>query len=289
MTTQARPQARAALDIRPLTPQLGAEVRDLDLRGAVAAETRRALNEAFVRHSVLVIRDQDLDPAAFQRVVALFGEPMEQQLKKFTLPDFPLVGIISSEDRDDANGKPLNRGAIWHTDHSNYPVPPKATILHARSLPTSGGDTQYANMMAAYDDLPEATKRRLDGLKSMHVYNSRFSERRFAKLSEAERLAMPETAQPIVRTHPENGRKALYLNVGRMEGIVGMDDEPAMALIRELQAHATQPIYEYRHKWLPGDVVIWDNRAVQHKANPDFEPGQLRYLYRSMLVGEAPR
>jgi taurine dioxygenase len=132
-------------------------------------------------------------------------------------------------------------------------------------------------------------KAKIAGMKAVHVYLSRYSPRALAPLNEESRRNLPPPGiHPLVRTHPENGRKALYLNPVRMESISGMADEEALALVAELMAHATQAKYEYRHRWRPGDMVIWDNRSVMHKANTDYDMSERRYLYRLMLKGEAP-
>jgi taurine dioxygenase len=162
-------------------------------------------------------------------------------------------------------------------------------MLFAVELPSSGGDTQYVNMHEAYDDLPVETKQRIDRLKAVHVYLSKYSPRPLGAISEESRRDVPAPGiHPLVRTHPDNGRKALFLNPVRMESIVGMEDEAALALIGELMRHATQKKYEYRHKWRYGDWVIWDNRSVMHQANPDYDMSERRYLYRLMLKGEVP-
>ena len=166
-------------------------------------------------------------------------------------------------------------------------MPPKATALHPVSLPSSGGDTQYVNMHNAYDDLPAAMKRRIDGLRAVHVWESKYSPRKMRPLARQSSEALPPPGiHPIVRLHPENGRKALYLNPVRMESIPGMPDDEALALIKELMAHATQKKYEYRHQWRYGDMVIWDNRSVMHQANGDYDMNETRHLYRLMIVGE---
>jgi taurine dioxygenase len=162
-------------------------------------------------------------------------------------------------------------------------------MLFPVSLPSNGGDTQYVNMHAAYDDLPAETKQRIDGLKAVHVYLSKYSPRELRPLSEdsARQVPLPGV-HPLVRTHPENGRKALYLNPVRIESIEGMEDGEALDLVAELMAHAIQKKFEYRHQWHYGDFVIWDNRSVIHKANPDYDMSERRYLYRLMLKGETP-
>lgn len=285
MSTHAaqKPEAKS-FTLNPFTP-LGAEVTGIDLSQPQDAQTRRALHDAWVKHAVLVIRNQKLTPPQFAQAAQIFGEILEQQLKKFTVPEYPLVGTISSRDLPLVDGKLHVRGENFHTDHSNYAAPPKATTLHAISLPQFGGDTQFVDVRAAFDDLPEATKRKILPLRSPHVYESSQSPRKMAALSPEERAKIPQTVQPLVIRHPDSGRAALYLNTGRMEGIEGMPSDEAFKLIDDLYTQATQPKYEYRHKWRPGDMVIWDNRSVMHQANADYDPEEYRFLYRIMLKG----
>jgi taurine dioxygenase len=144
-------------------------------------------------------------------------------------------------------------------------------------------------MHDAHDALPAALRARIAGLKAVHVYQSKYSPRDLSSINTDSMKAVPPPGvHPLVRVHPENGRKALYLNPVRIESIVGMDDKDALALIDQLMKHATQQKFEYRHKWLPGDWVIWDNRSVMHQANPDYDMAERRYLYRLMLQGEVP-
>src|SRR5581483_8024633 len=256
--------------ITPLTGHTGAEVVGLDFTKPIDQEARAALNEAFVEHHVLVMRDQHFSPDAFMAAVQLFGELQPHDKKEHHVPGHPDVSYVSNDEF--VNGKRMIPGETFHTDHSNHPAPPKATTLFAVDLPSSGGDTQYVNMHNAYDDLPESTKRRIDGLKAVHVYQSKFSPRSLAGLNDESQTKLPPPGvHPIVRTHPGNGRKALYLNPVRMESIAGMDDDEALKLIDELMQHATQKRYEYRHRWRHGDWVIWDNRSVMHQANPDYD------------------
>ena len=271
--------------LKPFAAPLGAEVTGIDLSRPVDAATRKVLHDAWVKHAVLVIRGQKLTPAQFADAAAIFGELLEQQIKKYALEENPLVGTISSRDLPLVDGKLHVRGENYHTDHSNFAAPPKATMLHAVSLPSTGGDTQFVDVRKAYDELPAETKRKILPLRSAHVYESSHSPRKMTALSPEERAKIPQTLQPLVIRHPESGRSALYLNTARMEGVEGMAPDAAFGLIDELYAHATQPKYEYRHKWLPGDMVIWDNRSVMHQANPDFDPTEYRFLYRIMLKG----
>jgi taurine dioxygenase len=277
----------ASFSIAPLTDHTGAEVVGLDFRKPIDADTRAALNDAFVEHHVLVVRDQDFSPDDFKVAVQLFGKLQPHDKKEHHVPGFPDVSYVSNDEF--VNGRRIIPGETFHTDHSNHPRPPKATTLFAVDLPSSGGDTQYVNMHDAYDDLPEATRRKIDGLKAVHAYLSKYSPRPLGYLSEESQKKLPPPGvHPLVRIHPENGRKALFLNPVRMESILGMEDADALKLIGELMAHATQKKYEYRHKWRHGDWVLWDNRSVMHQANPDYDMNERRFLYRLMLKGEVP-
>jgi taurine dioxygenase len=276
-----------SFSVTPLTDHTGAEVVGLDCTKPIDQETRAALNEAFVRHHVLVIRHQHFSPDEFKVAAQLFGELQPHHQKELRVPGHPDVSYVSNDIF--RNGKRIIPGETFHTDHSNHPRPPKATMLFAVELPSRGGDTQFVNMHAVYDDLPDETKRRLDGLKAVHVYQSRYSPRDLAGLNEeSQRELPPPGIHPLVRTHPENGRKALYLNPVRIESIVGMDDGDALSLLNQLMQHATQNKYEYRHQWRHGDWLLWDNRSVMHQANADYDMSERRYLYRLMLKGEVP-
>jgi len=179
-------------------------------------------------------------------------------------------------------------GAHWHSDDSYQPVPCSLTILYGVEVPPTGGDTQFTNMYAAYDALPAATKERIAPLKVVHAYNSSRKGTRIATLSGAEQEKVPGAVHPLVRTHPETGRRALYLNPNRMEQIVGMSRAESDRLLDELIAHATQPQFQYRHKWRRGDILIWDNRCTMHKANADYPDGAKRLMQRIIVQGTVP-
>jgi len=273
------------LHVQPIRADFGAEISGLDLSQPQDADTRAHLNQLFATYAVLVFRQQPLTPPQFMQAAEIFGPLTPQQIKQFVLPDHPLVGYNSTHDLPRKNGKLQVRGENYHTDHSNDLAPPKATTLVAVQIPPHGGDTQFVDVRQAFDDLPAPMQQRIVGLRSLHVHQSSRSPRSFAKLSAEDMARIPRTLQPLVIRHPDSGRPALYLNTGRMEGIEGMDDEAAYALIEQLYTHATQPHYEYRHRWQVGDLVIWDNRSVMHQANADYDPEAYRYLYRIMLQG----
>jgi taurine dioxygenase len=261
-----------ALQVSPFSP-VGAEIRNVDLSGAVDRTTRDRINQAFIDHSVIVVRGQSLTAPQMAEAMSLFGEPFGQHNQRYSIPECPIVHYISNQEVL-ANGKNYIAGEGYHTDHSNHAIPPKATVLHALKLPGTGGDTQFVDMYRAYEELPEATKRRIEGRRAIHVYQSSHSARQLPKLGGEERHTVPDAVlHPLVRTHPQSG-------------ILGMDDREALPLLGELLEHATQEKFQYRHVWSPGDLVMWDNRCLMHKANGDYDMKEVRYLYRLMLKGE---
>lgn len=269
--------------LTPLTDhETGAEIRGLDLNGPLDDALRQTINADFAKYHVLVFRDQKLTPAQFAAAGEIFGPLMSQHHKNIRVDGHPEVGEVVNTEI--APGEYLIVGESFHTDHSNHPCPPKATSLHAVSLPSRGGDTQFVNMHNAYDDLSEDMKHRIAGLKARHVPESKYSPRKLRALAPESRKALPPpVVHPLVRTHPQNGRKFLYMSPTRMESIVGMEDGVASALFAELMAHATQKKYEFRHHWLYGDMVIWDNRSVMHQANGDYDMKEVRRLYRILI------
>ena len=212
----------ASFAITPLTEHTGAEVTGLDFREPIDTETRATLSEAFADHHVLVMRGQHFAADEFKAAVQLFGELQPHDKKEHHVPGHPDVSYVSNDEF--VNGRRIIPGETFHTDHSNHPAPPKATTLFAVELPSNGGDTQYVNMHEAYDDLPAKTKDRIDRLKAVHVYLSKYSPRPLGHLTEESRAKLPPPGvHPLVRMHPENGRKALFLNPVRIESIVGME------------------------------------------------------------------
>src|SRR5262249_18796668 len=208
-------QSMVSFTITPLTDHTGAEVIGLDFTQPIDIETRATLSRAFAERHVLVMRNQHFTPEQFRAAAQLFGELHPHDKKERHIAGHPDVEYISNDEIMD--GKQIIPGETFHTDHSNHPCPPKATTLFAVELPTSGGDTRYVNTHDAYDDLPEATKRKIDGLKAVHVYQSKYSPRSLGKISEESRRNLPPPGiPPLVRPHPENGRKALFLNPVRM-------------------------------------------------------------------------
>lgn len=280
--------AVGSFSVTPLSAHTGAEVIGVDLSAPVDAQTRDRLNQAFLDHSVIAIRDQKLSAPQFLEAMKIFGDIFLQHNPRFAVPECPQIHYISNQDKFE-DGRVYIPGEGYHTDHSNDLAPPKATALCAVKLPRRGGDTQFVNMCEAYDALPETMRNRIGGLQARHVYQSRHSERNLPHLAEArKKIASESVVHPLVRTHPGTGRKAIYINPIRIEEIVGMPEHEALVLLDELLEHATQAKFQYRHQWKVGDVVIWDNRCLMHKANGDYPVSEVRYLYRVMLKGDRP-
>ena len=282
---------KSKMTITKLSPHIGAEVTGIDLTQPVDAATRRALNAAAVEHVALVIRDQTFDGHQFLAAGSLFGEPMDRDFLDYSLAGVPFVFEVSSRHRN-KDGSVKKVGPRWHTDHTNHERPPKHTILYAVELPAKGGGTSIANMRAGYDSLPDDLKRRIEGMQTANVIVG--SE---AKTVNSDGLARQTTQQPepvlqpLVRTNPDNGRKALYFHTNKTENIIGLTPKETQVLFDELLERALKPEFIYSHTWRPGDMLLWDNRSALHKANYDYDPmdvTQHRLLYRMMVKGERP-
>jgi taurine dioxygenase len=263
-------------------------VEGVDLRHTPNDSLAQRLHQALLDHQVLCIRGQDIGPGEFLAAVSLFGAP-QIRVEIPQVPGFPGVTTISSDDRDtQGDGKRLVVGALWHTDDSHMAAPSALTALYGIEVPEIGGDTEFANMYAAYEALPDETRKRIDGLKAVHMTKPNRTVGRVRSIAPDILASRPPVIHPLVRTHPETGRKALYIGRNRMDHMVGMDREEGHRLIDELVAHSTQPQFVYRHKWRRGDVVIWDNRCLMHKANGDYPEGARRSMNRVIVEGTVP-
>ena len=202
-----------AYTITRLTSHTGAEITGIDLNAGVDADTSALFNQAFVDNHVLVIRGQSFTPPQFLAAAQIFGELFQHDKREMHVPGWPQIYYVSNEQT--VPGKRYISGETWHTDHSNHPAPPKATMLYPVSLPSRGGDTQYANMHLAYDDLPAATRAQIDGFQAVHVYLSKYSPRELRPLSEqSARQVPPPGVHPLVRMHPENGKQGALSEPG---------------------------------------------------------------------------
>jgi taurine dioxygenase len=260
--------------------QIGAEVTGVDVK-RIDDAAFGDIYRAWLASNVLCVRDQNLEIGDYLAYSRRFGFIEKHPSKSTRHPDCPEVTLLGAN-KFDAEGK-LNmdiyrRGAEgFHTDGAYDDVPFKATQLYALAIPSRGGDTHFASMYAAYDALPDALKRRLEGLIGAYVYGGR--KKKTALLNPEDRDKKP-ALHPIVRPHPETGRKALYFDPGKILRIEGLAAEESDALIDELTGYMIQPDAQYRHQWRKGDIVIWDNRCSYHKAAGDYPPEEDRIHWR---------
>jgi len=284
-----------AIDVLPTGAALGAEIRGVDISKPLSAADRSAVHAAWMKHLVILVRDHRLDDPALMSFARNFGEleyaPSNENSATFggDHERYPEIAVISNIVE---NGKPvgsLGAGeASWHTDSSFIEVPPAGSFLHALELPAEGGNTYFCNLYAAYETLPESTKRLIAGRKAIHnfAYTSAGQLRKgYADVTDVTKS--PGAHHPMVRTHPETGRKALFL--GRRLGgyILGMPVDESEALLDELWAHSTQERFVWRHVWRVGDLIAWDNRCTLHRRDA-FDPASRRLLHRAQTKGSAP-
>ena len=271
------------LATRPLAPGFGAETDTVDL-ARLSDAAFPPVRDAFFAAQVLVLRGQNLTPAQFLAWARRFGPPEPHVIDQFHHRDERDILILSNVVRDGRPTGLADAGTYFHTDYSYLEVPARATTLYAIEVPPVGGETVFANQYAAYDDLASAMKRRLEGLVAVHHYGNRHdtndrSRTAASPLSEEQKARMPLITHPVVRTHPVTGRQALYAVSGSAFGIVGMPDDEAVALLDELAAHATQERYLASVRYGVGDVVIWDNASLLHRATL-LDPRHARTLWR---------
>lgn len=280
------------MNISPIDAPFGAEVTGVDLRETLSEAARAAINRAFAENGVLVFRDQEFaGPDAFLAAASNLGEPMPPVVATYRLPGYDAIEELTNSATDRRTGEtaPLYRGGSWHTDHSNLECPPKATTLYAIDLPPGGGgNTEFTNMMLAYDALDVTLKAKIRGRRAFQAYLSRRAPRKLLARSEDEKKGSDGAWQPLVRRHPDTGRAALYLNPMRCDAVEGMSEAEGDALLDALYDHCDRPAFQYSHRWTKGDMLIWDNRSCLHQATPVKIAGERRYMHRIMLKGDRP-
>ncbi len=276
------------ISIQPSSACMGARITGVDLAQPLSDETFGEVRAALHEHHVVVLPAQSttLAPERFLDFAARFGRPEPHVLDQFHHPAHPDILILSNVKKD---GRPIglaDGGTYWHTDYSYFDVPARATLLYSIDVPAQGGDTLFSDQEQAYADLPEAMRRRIDGMVTLNLYGNRDDldpvSRTIAfplsdEQKEKRRIAV--IRHPLVRRHPFTGRKALYSASGTSFAIEGMADDEGLALLRELTAHSTQAKYQLRVSYGPGDVVVWDNASVLHSATLT-DPGHARTLWR---------
>jgi taurine dioxygenase len=274
---------------RPLKPGFGAEILDVDLRYA-DRDTLRGVVDAFHRNGAILLRNQVMTPDELVAFISEFGEPEDHTLQQFTVPGQPKVYRLSNKIVD---GKPIgahNDGVGWHTDYSYKPEPVMATMLYAVTVPDEGSDTLLADCVAAWKALPAERQRELDGkmLHHSYIHFMRTREHGAMELSDELKAENPDVYHPLVRTHPADGRKALWPSTGTVLEVVGMPNPEGLDLVQDLVDFITQDRFVHRHKWAEGDILMWDNRCTLHTGTLYDDKKYEREMHRLWVRGDKP-
>ena len=273
------------IGIHPVSGALGAEITGVDLAGDIDDQTLGVLRKAWLEHLVLFFHDQPLPPARFLTFARRFGEIIEYPFVK-GLEEYPeIIPVVKLEHER------INFGGVWHSDTAYLDAPPMASMLLAREVPPAGGDTLFANMYLAYETLSDGMQRMLAGLAAVNSSSaadvSRTREDRIKDSARADARKEYSAAHPVVRVHPETGRRALYVNVAHTVHFEGMTAEESAPILRYLYQHQVRPEFTCRFAWRPGSLAFWDNRCAQHNAINDYQ-GHRRLLHRITLAGDRP-
>ena len=277
------------MKVVPLEAPLGARIEGICWEDATKPEIASALHKALGEYLLVVVPGQPMTAPLMRDFASAFGKPRAQLLRYKRNNEVPEVStMVSTLMADGTTDKTALRSEDWHTDDSYMAVPAKATLLHNMETPSHGGRTWFCNMHSVYEALPESTRKRIDGKRAMHAYDTARARNRPSARTAQEIAETPDIEHPLVRTHPDTGRKALYLNFNRLDRIVGMERAESDALLDELAAHCRKPEFHYAHKWTVGDAVIWDNRATMHRVDVDYPMGERRIMQRVLIEGDKP-
>ena len=286
--------AERGLRIEDLAQHVGTSIEGVDLDDEHDAEMVAIIRAACVERTLLLFRGQtELSPAAYLAFAERFGgRPDLHSLRHYCLPEHHEIFVVGNVHEKEANAGSPRVGLNWHTDHYHLPEPGLFTYLHAIQVPTGQGDTRYANGIAAYEALPPAIQAEIEGLKVLHsrarLFKNLFPEATEEEM-ESERRKIPDVVHPLVRMHPELERRGLYLGGEWGSCIDGMEQQQAHELYDTLLQHMIQDRFCYRHRWQPGDVLMWDNRCLFHRADQNFDAARYkRVLHRTCLRGSAP-
>lgn len=278
-----------SIKTRNLTGHFGVEVQDIDLAEPLTDNVFQELDAALNRYSLLLFRQQNLTPEQQKAFGRRWGELEHHVLQQYTLSGHPEVFVLTNKKKD---GKPAGAhksGWHWHIDNTYMPRASLGSLLYAIEVPPEGGDTLFTSLTTAYDRLSDEMKARVENLKAVHsykyVYANKYPDR--PPLTEEQKAQVPDLVHPVVRTHPETGRKVLYVSEQIIKEFVGLSFEDSQKLLDDLNAHATQDDLVYRHRWQVGDMMFWDNRATMHFATPYDDVNHTRLMHSARIITDA--
>ena len=294
---QPAPATSCQAGLVALTQALGAEVTGVDVGSGVDEGSFDFIRDALHEYSVIVLRGQDVTPLRQKEFARRLGDMRTSFYNRYGVPDHPELSIVSNITKDGEGIGIADAGMLWHTDGSYLKTPDMYTVLYGIEIPRRDGkalgDTVFSSSWRAYEALPSQMKARLDGMRAVHSFTSHLEKKRAkgqlkrAPLTAEQKAAVPDVDHPIVRRHPVNGRACLFVTEGHTSAIVGLAPAQSDELLEFLTEHVKRPEFQYRHSWQPGDLVVWDNCAVQHLAIFDY--GDLpRRLHRAGINGPVP-
>jgi len=280
------------LDIAPIKPEFGAEVRGVDLARGADEATMRALADALYEHKLIVIKGQELTKEQYMAFGERWGTPIPHVLDHLRMPGFPGMMSVGNTEEKDKKDTVRNGAVFWHTDQSYDRQPASLTMLHAVMAPAEGGETMFADARTAYEALDESTKAEIDGLRVHHLYGAASGKdgEKIASpfINDEQRAASPTVTHPLVLPHPVTGKKALYAVAGTWVGVDGWDGERSEALLSRLKRHVLSEPFRHDHKYEVGDIAIYDTWSTLHSGSPvEFaeRPEQRRMLWRISIRG----
>lgn len=278
------------IEIRPLCECFGAEIVGIDLAQPVDDALYARIHSAFLERQLLLFRDQDLSPGNHVALGRRFGEVQVHVMNQYHADGFPeLYFLTNLDEQGKPSGRHPDKGTLaWHTDGSWRRVTGQATMLYAIEIPGEGGETHFCDMYGAYAALSDEMKSRLADARALHNLDFSRSRRHGEDpMTEAQKREVPPVDHPVVRTHPETGRKCIFLG-DHAETIIGLDYEQGRKLVEEINALAIRPELTYRHRWRKRDLVIWDNRCLMHRSTPYDTTRERRVMRRCTILGEVP-
>jgi taurine dioxygenase len=281
----------STLNTSPLTPYMGVELHGIDLAAPVDDATANTLRAALAEHTLLLVRGQGhLTPEQHIAFSHTFGGLEEHVLKDFCLPGHPEIFMVSNIIENGQHIGAYGGSKIFHSDLMYLENPSLGSIFRCLECPDEGGETAFASLHAAYDSLPDDRKRWVAGRRVIYDYAWHYARAHTARppLTEEQKSRVPPIAHPAVRRHPVTGRPVLFFSPTWSRYIEGMDEDESRPILEQLTAHVTDERFVYRHRWTPGDVLVWDNRASLHKACPFDEENSRRLMHRTTVRGDRP-